>query len=80
MEDKYLHYIRRFERKEERDSVFPEENLGIGDRMLYNKIIRNQAKIFFDNTGRHQIHTALLLAINQDLERFEFKPRKIKGE
>ena len=49
MEDECLWMIRMFERKEELVYAFPNDHLGVGDRYIYNRIIREVAKNFKDN-------------------------------
>ena len=80
MIDEYLSYVRRCTEGERIKLDFPNEHLSVADRLIYNLIIREQAKLFYEHTKKHTINAVLLLAINQEMEKYGFKPRRISLE
>ena len=82
MNDKYLSMIRMFERKEELDYVFPNEHLGVADRCIYNRVIREVAKKFKDNDPNGRVYVTAHLCFDTDeaMRKFGFKVKKMSTD
>jgi len=84
MEDECLWMIRMFERKEELVYAFPNDHLGVGDRYIYNRIIREVAKNFKDNDSEAKnkiiASSTLHYDIKEGMKKFGFKVRQMNTD
>jgi hypothetical protein len=77
MKDRYLGIIRSIEGKEYLEWKFPEEHLGIGDRLIFNRLTRETITYFEMYGVNKHAYPAQVLKINEELRRYGFKPLDI---
>lgn len=78
MKDEYLCLIKQFNRKRELIYAYPEEKLGVGDRMIFNKIIRDSAfQRGFHSRNKIFPRAMFCLDLDNGLREYGFKiPRR----
>ncbi len=77
MKDKYLSAIRNQQRLDQREYLFPKEHLGIADRFLFNMAIKESLAYMEQHTERIAFTTMYCKVLEENLEKYGFKPRKV---
>ena len=81
MEDQFINLIRRFEDKKDIEWCFPNDHMGVADRLIYNNVLRKVAIKFRDHDpqGRKLLSRAYIWDVNAEMKTYGFKARDLEA-
>jgi hypothetical protein len=78
VKNNYLWVVKSYNTKRNLIEDFPQDHLGIGDRLIFNSIIKEQSEFFAKYTGGYSISYPQHIAIIDETKKFGFNPKKLE--